>query len=378
MSLILVLILCSIRYLFIIKSDSKKFMTVFFRIDTKEAKQTKSLLQKLAVSLETNIEQIQISEEDQVVVESANNTQQSTVAFRKASNTKLFIYQVMLFSRLLPFLLIYIGGSAYYFIRAKTSITDIQQEQQQIKASLVSVYQTNLICAELIEIVLANSTTTIRGAPIEENYQQNTLRTMTIQSFIDTFRNLDGDLTQLQENLFFGFSCNELKDINVLSHDSTFDSCQTISLGTNKVGLVDLLTQMYQKGTQYYEVYKITPKIQSNLYTLFYKFVQVLNDLSITTITSLLRLYQATADSFQVDADAAKHQAVISTVLTLNLVLVGSIMLWILVLKKIFKHHRTDREILQLVPISTLLNNRYLRQYLIRNSNGILEPIKKI
>ena len=222
-----------------------------------------------------------------------NEDSHNEKTLRKASMNKLYKFQVLLFLRFYAYITSAIIWSLIYAGTTYFSVLNMQSNQLQIQGTLDGLYRESLTYTELMEMILTNSTSSIRGTPIELDYERSLSQNYEILPLINRFTNSNGDLNTFQRSIFFGISCDHFKNINVTYLDSAETSCQVISEGMNKVGLATLESQNYLIGSQSYDLYKNSSKTKVQLNQLFGQVYSLVNDLTIVTIGSFQLLYDA-------------------------------------------------------------------------------------
>lgn len=87
-------------------------------------------------------------------------------------------------------------------------------------------------------------------------------------------------------------------------------------------------------------------------------------------------LYQTARDKFEDQASIANTSAIAFSVITIVAIALGALFVWFYVIKRMFRIEATDKDVLKMIPVRMILGNQYLKQYLLQNSNRLLDNVK--
>jgi len=383
-----------VRYLIEIRSNSKLFMNMFFRLTEDEVGQSKDLLEHFLKVLETNVHHVEMDSDDGDKKKphskarpaksptgsssSTNNSHnQRQKAFRKASMDGLYRQQFKQFGMLTPIYLFIIMINLGYLLLARNTVTQILKEEAQIEASLKSLYQQTLVVAEFFELILTNGQTTVRNNNIVTEFEENLEITKNADGIVENFRDKNGELTTDQQNAFYSFACEDFNYYNLDDLNLLLEFCPIVGNGEDQVGLVAITLELYTLMTYYYDLYENSDKTLPSIRKIF---IDCIGDIQGPVLLSQALwniLYDATELSFHSKTTSIRNQAVAFTIVIILLMFLGAVVLWARVIKRIFLLERIDRNVLQLVPIRIILANRFLKQYLLRNADGMLDSVRK-
>jgi len=383
-----------VRYLIEIRSNSKLFMNMFFRLTEDEVGQSKDLLEHFLKVLETNVHHVEMDNDDGDKKKphskarpaksptgsssSTNNSHnQRQKAFRKASMDGLYRQQFKQFGMLTPIYLFIIMINLGYLLLARNTVTQILKEEAQIEASLKSLYQQTLVVAEFFELILTNGQTTVRNNNIVTEFEENLEITKNADGIVENFRDKNGELTTDQQNAFYSFACEDFNYYNLDDLNLLLEFCPIVGNGEDQVGLVAITLELYTLMTYYYDLYENSDKTLPSIRKIF---IDCIGDIQGPVLLSQALwniLYDATELSFHSKTTSIRNQAVAFTIVIILLMFLGAVVLWARVIKRIFLLERIDRNVLQLVPIRIILANRFLKQYLLRNADGMLDSVRK-
>jgi len=222
---------------------------MFFRLDIQEAREVKFVLQRFLHSLDANIHDIEdINEKhDGLKVKNEKASESGKVKFRRPLTEGLLKRQILTFMKLLPVYLVLIVWTLSYFVIARNILTNIKQQQSQIRNSLTTLYTQNLLITEFIELICTNSAATVRGGPIEDDLQKNLKSLQNIGDIINQFRDSDGELTLKEQAVFFGLPCQDFREYSEFEAlvQAGISSCIALSHGTGEISLTEITTRLY-------------------------------------------------------------------------------------------------------------------------------------
>jgi len=367
----------TVRYLFRIRAEARIFMTLVFRIKTKECVTTKLILEKFKTALQMNLKDFELPNEDEEKGKEANQKEFSKVKFRKASLNKLYGKQRNEFLKLVPNYFLFLCWSVLYFFLALEFIENMQFSQIQMQTALEASRNRSLFSMELIVLPLTNTSTTVKNIPFLTDLKRNLEYIQDSKSLTDKFRDKNGDLSPLQEKLLFGFSCKDLIEVGKYQYDLYYDSCLAATNGQESLGLLSLNAQLHDLGNQMLDSYESVNATKESLGRLFQS--SFTKNFAVMNITQgyLDILYDSTYQIFTERVDSIEKNTLILFLVVLFGVLVSTWITLKRVLKKIFELQKIDKYILQLIPIKMIIGNKHLQQYLLKSSNGLLDRLKE-
>jgi len=361
------------------RTSAKRFSDFFLRLNQTEVEEIISLLQNFNTSLDTNVQNIDIAEDRPAALESVKHKAHTgKVLFRQAAMGKVYKGQILTISRLFPLYIIILGWTLGYAIYANDITKKLGTQQQQIEISLITLYNQNLFVTEFIEMIYSNSSTTVRNGDIEADFINNIKNNQNVASLVNSFRDSNGNLELIQEEVFYNFACSQFNDYNLENYNFIMTSCKDLGRGTNKVGLLNVITQLNTLLTDAYNSYSNSDKSIANLISLSSAVTPSLSSLSSVTQGLCTVLYEVAKESFTSQVSSARRSAIIFTVGTILGLLMGSVAIWYFLMSKIYEFESLDKRILQIVPVRTILANRYLKQYLIQNSTHEMQTMKHL
>jgi len=359
--------------------STKRFSDFFLRLNQVEVEEVVSLLQNFSTSLDTNVQNIDISEDKPGLQEAVKQkVQTGKIHFREARMDRIYKGQILTLSKLFPFYVIVLGWTLGYAIYANQITKRLRDQQERIEVSLVTLYNQNLLITEYVEIIYANSSTSVHNIPIQTDFEANLLDNQDLASLVNVFRDSNGNLEATQQEVFYSFACSQFVNYNIENYDYVMNSCETVGDGTDKVGLLSTITELNSLLTDAYATYLSSDKSLSALLTLSSSVTPSLSALTSVTQGLCTVLYENAKENFGSRIDSARKNAIIFTVATIVGLILGSFIFWYILMGKIFEFESVDRKILQLVPVRTILANRYLKQYLIQNSDKEMQAMKHI
>ena len=377
---ILLIFLISVAWFLInMRISTKRFSDFFLRLNQVEVEEVVSLLQNFSTSLDTNVQNIDISEDKPGLQEAVKQkVQTGKIHFREARMDRIYKGQILTLSKLFPFYVIVLGWTLGYAIYANQITKRLRDQQERIEVSLVTLYNQNLLITEYVEIIYANSSTSVHNIPIQTDFEANLLDNQDLASLVNVFRDSNGNLEATQQEVFYSFACSQFVNYNIENYDYVMNSCETVGDGTDKVGLLSTITELNSLLTDAYATYLSSDKSLSALLTLSSSVTPSLSALTSVTQGLCTVLYENAKENFGSRIDSARKNAIIFTVATIVGLILGSFIFWYILMGKIFEFESVDRKILQLVPVRTILANRYLKQYLIQNSDKEMQAMKHI
>ena len=182
-------------------------------------------------------------------------------------------------------------------------------------------------------------------------------------------------LTELQQKVLFGFPCEDFlpyvkKNWNVYVYP--YHSCYVNGKGKDRIGLVDINSEFYTGGLYIIELYNNSNKTKEELANILVLGLLMLYNLCVSAEGFFKLLVEATDESFEQEVDSVRTTTRYLIVSIVLVTLLGAILTWQFILKKIFRIQKIDWFILQLIPLKLIKSNKHLQQYLLKHSNGIL------
>ena len=376
----LVFVVISIRYLFLIASEARVFMTMIFRMNPKDCEAIQLTLQGFEFWLNTDVNDQDVSLTEKLKRRSGGHQDNyHSARFRKAKMGSLYNTQRIAFLKLLPILCLFIFWSIAYFFLTSNFVGDIQDSEKRMEAALRALNNQTLFVTELESVPLGNFSAVIKNRPLMANLQESLDYLKQVDVFVDNFRDRHGQLTELQQKVLFGFPCQDLlpyvkKDYNVYVYP--YYSCFVNGKGKDKIGLVDINSELYSGGNYIIDLYNNSSKTEEELANILVLGLVMLYNLCVSAEGFFKLLVEATEESFEQEVDSVKTTTTYLVVWIVLVTLLGAILTWHFVLKRIFRIQKVDWFILQLIPLKLIKNNKHLQQYLLKHSNGILTRTK--
>ena len=373
----LISILICVRYLFLIASEARIFMTMIFRMKSEDCEIIQINLQHFQAWLNTdNLKERDIPIQEKIKMQENNF---SSTRFRGASMGSLYNTQRIAFLKLLPIYCLFICWSLVYFFLTSNFIGDIQDSEKRMEAALQALNNQTLYNNEFICLFLSNNTATIKNEPLIPNIFEGFEYLKQVDAFVDNFRDRKGELTPLQQKVLFNFPCKDFEPYVAENYDAyyyAYQSCFVNGRGTNSIGLVNINTEFYDIGQYFLELYNNSSKSTEELAGILLLAIQTSYDLSVSAEGFLKLLYEATHESFLDDVDSIKSTALAFSVWIVVVTFIAGILMWYFVIKRIFRLQKIDWFILQLFPIKLIRSNKHLQQYLLKHSDGMLNRAK--
>jgi len=378
----LIFMIISIRFLYLIGSQARIFMMTIFRIKLQDCEAVQVVLQQFLSCLNTDNMKNQdlVVKEEKAKKEDDPNDNNISRKFRRASMGSLYKSQRIVFLKLLPIYLLFICWSLVYYFLASNFVKDTLDIKNRMEAALQALNNQALFMNELASISLSNATAKIKNKPLVSDFEQSMQNLEKISRFVNTFKDRNGDLNDLQENVLYDFQCEEFLPYLKESYDDyikAYQSCLNIEERQDTIGLLNINSKLYSVGLYILNLYEESSKTQGELGNLFLIGLGMSSDLAETGGGILRLLYQAANDDFDDKVDSISDTTVVFTILVVFVTLIVALMTWHFAMKKIFKTQKIDWEILQIIPIRLILSNKHLQQYLLKHSDGILDGIKR-
>jgi len=367
----------SIRFLYAIASEANVFMIMIFRMKPRDCEAIQTIIQRFRDALATNLKNFELPGEEKTKEDESKKNNSNYAKFRSASMDSLYYQQRMNFVKLIPnYALFIIWGIVYYFLTSNF-ITNVQSCERQMEAALQAKNNQSLFLAEFIDLSLTNGTALVRNENFMADFRSN-LRNIqdTSSLFADHFRDKDGQLTELQEEIIYDYPCDELLELDGGKFAKAYEYCVEIGAGDPSTGLVDITTFFYSFGRQILERYENSVKTKEELQEIFLEILEECGDMANLAEAFLTALYESTHSKFHDQVDLIQENTITFTVSIAIISLIGSILSWKLVVNRIFRDQKIDRHILQIIPIKLILSNKHLQQYLLKHSDGILDGVK--
>jgi len=377
----LIFAVVSVRYLWMMASEARLFMTMIFRIKPYESQTIRVILQQFISALEQDLkmqqqqEKIKIKEEDR-----KNNV--TPVRFKSASMNSLHWTQILAFLKLLPIFSLFICWSLVYFFLTSQFIADIKDTQKRSDASLQGLNLESLYVYETFSVPLTNSAALVRNEEIMPSYIKTLNELAQVDAFVNVFRDRHGKLTDLQEKVLFNYPCDDLlplmaeSEYNYEAFVYAYNSCVIIANGKKAVGLVNILSELYSNGMHMLNQYENSNKTTEELGNIFLSMLDLNYDLLNAAEGFLGYLYGDVKYTFEDQFKWIKRMRwdLVACIIVVTLIVVW--MTWVLVMKRIFKIQKIDWFVVQLVPIRVILGNKHIQQYLLKHSDGRFDNIR--
>ena len=377
----MIFIVVSIRYLCLLASESRVFMTMIFRMKTRDCESVQLTLQYFQAWLNSDMkdQDLPVRQRFKRQDAAAQNRNASTARFRSASMSSLYRSQKIAFLKLFPILCLFAGWSILYFFVTSNFIGDIQDSKKRMEASLLALNNQTIFVNELVSIALGNSTATIKNEPLMPNINESLQYLQETSVLVDWFRDRKGKLTSLQQKVLFGFPCEDFVpylEEHYVDYIYAYESCYAVAKGTDTTSLVAINSQFYEIGLTILSMYEASSKSPEELGGLFAYGVSMANDLVNSAEGFLKLLYTATYQSFEDEVDSIKGKSLALAIAIIIVTVVALVITWYFALVRIFKAQKIDWYILQVIPIPLIRSNKHLQQYLLKRSDRMLYGTK--
>jgi len=369
----LIFTIISIRFSYLIASETKIFMTMIFRMNPRDCEAIKLTLQNFLSWLNTDQESPIMKKFKR---QTDRNNNPSSTKFRRAFMRSFNQYQRSILLKLLPLSALFICWSIIYFFMTSNFIRDIQDSKKRMEAALQALNNQTLFVNQMISIPLSNFTATQKNEPLLDNINEALEYLKNIEAFVDKFRDRKRRLTPLQQKVLFNFRCEDLASYvqeNYIDYIYAYSSCFVIAKGKDSVGLVDINTEFYNIGLYVLGQYPAFSQSEEGLAGLFLIGVTMGNDYVNSAEGFLKMLYRATYKSFEDEVHSLKRSSLSLTVSINIVVIIAVVISWHVALIKVFKTYKVDWYILQVIPIPVMRNNKHLQQYLLNRSDQIFQ-----
>ena len=97
---------------------------------------------------------------------------------------------------------------------------------------------------------------------------------------------------------------------------------------------------------------------------------------SVYTEKSYLALDNLLTKRFLEEIDAFLKRCLIIGIISIVILLIMVRFVWLKTITRMEDERKAFRDIIRIIPVNVIMTNRYLKNYLIRNSNKILDSIK--
>jgi len=374
----LTFIMISLRYLRLIASEARTFMTMIFHIKPQECEAIRVILQHFISGLGQNLK---IQQQEKIKIEEDKNNN-SPIRFRKASMSPLYRSQRITFCKLLPIFSIFICWGIVYFFLTSDFIADIKDSQKRMEAALQTFNIQGVFAYGILSIPLTNATARIRNGPIIPRYMENLDTLRKVSEFANRFRDRRGKLTPFMEDVLFGFRCETFLPIMAKSEASyegfiyAYEGCVNIANGKDAIGLVEIYTQLYNNGMPMLEQYYNSNKTTEELGDIFLSVIDSSFDLINTAEGFIELLYDVTEEYYNEEVGSIQTTAWVLSLLVIIVTLTATWITWSFVMKKIFRIQKIDWFILQIIPIQLILSSKHIQQYLLKHSDGRFDSVR--
>jgi len=353
---------------------SNRFANLFFRFSLHKAQEIKSMLKHFIHSLDINANDLEEIKEKYYSLEKAKN--QRSLSHRIPLMNRFFKKKILTFLGLFPAFAIMIIWALAYFVSTKNVLTQINEQQTQLLASSTAVYRQDLLITEFIELIATNATATVRGRPIQDSLPSALDSIKNIAQFINQFRDSNGELTPEEEAVFFSFPCTDFAKYDFELSSLLFLSCVMLSDGTYETSYTEMTTQLISAITVSYDRFLTSNRTAEANRNFLEEASDEFQLLALVAPSMCMILYKTTLDDFEYQTDKAKSTAIHFAIISFIGFTLMTVLVWHFVVKKIIRMEAESKMILKLVPIPLLLENQYLKQYLIKNSNNILDNVR--
>ncbi len=211
-----------------------------------------------------------------------------------------------------------------FFLLASNFIEDVDSSKVQIETALQAWGNQSLILVEMADLTLTNGTAIVKNKNFMADYLKNIENFADTNSLIDRFRDQNGDLTALQEQVIFGFPCEELLIYNGGKIASTYESCLNIAKGEKSIGLVDANSQFYSILKSILNMFENSGKTKEELALIFLTGLVTSTDVANVSIGFFTILYESTYELFKEEVGFVKNETIILAVFILVVSSIGT------------------------------------------------------
>jgi len=376
----LIFLAFSIRYLCLLASEARVFMTMIFRTKPSDCENTQRTIKRFQLWLNTDIKDKGIQNIQTFKNPTDHQNTDNSARFRKASMSSLYQSQRIAFFKLFPLYCLFICWSIIYYFMTSNFIGDIQDSKKRMEAALQALNNQTLWVNEMISIPLSNMSATIKNEPLRSNIAVTNEYLNDISVLVDWFRDRNGELTPLQQKVLFNFPCEDFVPYlktNYIDYIYAYESCFAIGKGKDSIGLVNINTEFYNIALDIVALYDNSTKSADDLAYIFFLGVSEGNDFVNCAEGLLKMLYTVTYQSFQDEVDGLRKNSRALIVSIIVVTVAAIVLTWWFVIMRIFKIQKIDWYILQVIPIQLIRNNKHLQTYLLNHSDKMLYGVRR-
>jgi PAS domain S-box-containing protein len=252
------------------------------------------------------------------------------------------------------------------FVSYEGSISKLMLRVINTNANL---FQFGLIFTSLYEYISENDSTTIRDEPIGSEWERTYHLLTASNDFFNSFSDQDATFNDQMVTLLNGNLCSMLFSDRSCATEVTGIGARGI-LGINAFILKDL-----REIKDYYDNSDKTTASQITALTM-QDFLDVEVAYTIYTTRSYNRLTTVITNQFNREVDELMKRSIIIGVVSIVMLLILVKLVWLQAISRMEEERKNFRSIMRVVPVNIVMTNRYLKNYLMRNSDRILDSIK--
>jgi len=288
----------------------------------------------------------------------------------KSANTRgmnviTYVNLGLVTSFVLIFVLIF-GILLGVFVSYESSISKLMN---RIINTNVNLFQFGLIFTSLYEYISENDSTTIRDEPIGSEWERTYHLLTASNDYFNSFTDQDATFNDQMVTLLNGNLCSMLFSDRPCATEVTGIGARGI-LSINAFILKDL-----REIKDYYDNSDKSPASQITALTM-QDFLDVEVAYTIYTTRSYNRLTTVLTSQFNREVDQLMKRSIIIGVVSVVILLVLVKFIWLQAISRMEEERKNFRSLMRVIPVNIVMTNRYLKNYLMRNSDRILDSIK--
>ena len=293
---------------------------------------------------------------------------------RKASSVGLNIPIIMMGVYMSILLSLIISAFFSILIMSLQQNSKIIDKIELMMNSNLNLYNINLGFSALYEYVYSNKSSSIRAHPIDEEWNHTFLFVQKSQSYFFNLMNSDRiENSKEIEELVRGDLCKVFynPDADLL--------CQSFSGGILTKGIIGGTSALTSTLKSCQESFERSSKDISAMFN-------ILSDINLVQMDVIAELYLFPAfekidhlikDQLLRNVDSFIINFVLMVALFILFYSIFGLLLWIRIQRMLKIQRNGWRRMIRLIPHNMIFSNKMLKDYLIANSNGVLESIKR-
>jgi len=283
----------------------------------------------------------------------------------KGMNTSIFVNLGLVTAFVIFFILIF-GILLAVLLNFQSSISKLML---RVINTNINLFQFGLVFTSLFEYVSENGATTIRDEPIGDEWER-TYRVLTgSNDFFNSFMDQDENFNNQMAFLLNSDLCSSYFTDRPCATELSGVGTRGI-LGINAFILKNLrgIKDYYDDTDRSPAAKEVTLGMQDMLdaeiaYTIY-------------TSRSYTELDLILTNQFYLESDKLLKSSLIIGIVSIVVLLVLTKVVWLQAIKRMEDERKNFRNIMRVIPINIIMSNRYLKNYLMRNSQKMLDSIK--